>query len=177
MLLRHVFQNSSACSTCSANVLSWSPATAYVTSVRVRESNPNGLCVPSQQYQLSVMDLTVQTSADGSATEAVSLQHLASWIHPGLITALQVGPAILPRAARNMLVLLAHRPDHGGNDLNPVAEQNFFALPLRQVVDFRRGEVVIYTGTAEGAVCRLRLQVPVSPGAAVADIKVQKEAI
>jgi len=58
-----------------------------------------------------------------------------------------------------------------------VAEQNFFALPLRQVVDFRRGEVVIYTGTAEGAVCRLRLQVPVSPGAAVADIKVQKEAI
>ena len=44
-----------------------------------------------QQYQLSVMDLTVQTSADGSATEAVSLQHLASWIHPGLITALQVG--------------------------------------------------------------------------------------
>ena len=40
-------------------------------------------------------------------------------------------------------------------------------------MDFRRGEVVIYTGTAEGSVCRLRLQVPVSPGAAVADIKVQ----
>ena len=51
------------------------------------------------------------------------------------------------------------------------------AAPLRQVVDFRRGEAVIYTGSAEGAVCRLRLQVPVNPGAAVADIKVLQEAI
>ena len=42
-----------------------------------------------QQYQLSVMDLTVQTAADDGVTEAVSLQHLASWIHPGLVTALQ----------------------------------------------------------------------------------------
>ena len=57
-------------------------------------ANPSMQFILSQQYQLSVMDLTVQTSTDGSATEAVSLQHLASWIHPGLITALQVGSAI-----------------------------------------------------------------------------------
>ena len=40
------------------------------------------------------------------------------------------------------------------------------------MVDFRHGEVVIYTGTVAGAVCRLRLQIPVTPGASLADIKV-----
>ena len=68
--------------------------------------------VPSQQYQLSVMDLTVQTSADGSATEAVSLQHLASWLHPGLITALQVGAAILMTLSS---MFIAHQPDNGND--------------------------------------------------------------
>ncbi len=131
----------------------------------------------SQQYQLSVMDLTVQTSADGSATEAVSLQHLASWIHPGLITALQVWDKT--SSWRNLHISICSSPvpmtlampGHCRTARIPTLS-NPSRLPLRQVVDFRRGEVVIFTGTAEGAVCRLRLQVPVSPGAAVADIKV-----
>ena len=47
---------------------------------------------------------------------------------------------------------------------------------LAQVVDFRGGEVVIYTGSAEGVVCRLRLQVPSSPGAEPAQVQVRHRA-
>ena len=163
-----------------------------------------------QQYQLSVMDLVVQTSADGSTTEVVPAQKLASWLHPGLVTALQVPLKVLTGwIAHVSLVLLqfgrqnpamlswftsgdawwGYSPRRG---VKGVRRPGLDALMLRfgrwnwgqryalqltrqselaQVVDFRGGEVVIYTGSADGVVCRLRLQVPTSPGADPAQVQ------
>ena len=45
-------------------------------------------------------------------------------------------------------------------------------LTTVQVVDFGGGEVVIYTGTASGALCRLRLNIPSAPGAQPDQIQV-----
>jgi len=42
-----------------------------------------------QQHHLSVMDLVTRLAPEG-AVEGVTLERLASWQHPGLVTALQV---------------------------------------------------------------------------------------
>ena len=44
-----------------------------------------------------------------------------------------------------------------------------------QVVDFGGGELVIYTGTSSGALCRLRLQIPLAPGAQPDQIQVARQ--
>ena len=48
--------------------------------------------LPLQQHQLSVLDLVARLAPEGGAVEQVSLERLASWEHPGEVTALQVRP-------------------------------------------------------------------------------------
>lgn len=42
-----------------------------------------------QQHHLSVLDLVTRLAPEGGAVEQVSLERLASWEHPGHVTALQ----------------------------------------------------------------------------------------
>lgn len=58
-----------------------------------------------QQHRLSVLDLQVRLSRTGAAEHA-ELGELASWRHPGIVTALEVGKAALPPS----LIPLLSRP-------------------------------------------------------------------